>query len=114
MIIVIASCYSDDGTQDTLLKVINHYESRSITSVTLVGYEFNNLLITAGNSQSFALEKGMPSGYTNINITVGYSSGTATWYISKEFDFIEGEVTTITLKGSNLEGHPDYNNTRLE
>ncbi len=96
------------------LNVVNQYSGTSIKSVTLVGYEFENLLITSGDSQLFALDKGMPGGYTGINIIVRYGSRMATWYVNKIFDFGDGKVTTITLKGSGAEGDPDYNNTRLE
>jgi len=96
------------------MKIVNKYDTRTITSVTLVGYEFKSLSIGFDSSQTFLLDKGMPGGYSNINISVSYHSGSATWYVSNNFDFNDDKTTTITLKGSNAEGHPDYNNTRLE
>ena len=80
------------------LKVVNQNESnRKITFVVFVGYEFNNLSIAVGDSQTFALDKGMPGGYSNINVTVSYS----TPYGDKSIkvNFSDGATTTITLKG---------------
>ena len=121
IVICIVSIFSCcDSSSDSLieqypsLRVANQYEGRSIKSVTLVGYEFNNLNIVAGDSQLFALDSGMPGGYQNINITVIYGSGPARWSTSNSFNFTEGSTTNITLRGSSAEGHPDYNNTRLE
>ena len=112
ILVAFASC--GGGLKYPSLKAVNQYAGKSIKSVELVGYESRNLLIAQGDSQLFVLDKGMPGGYAGIDTVVGYGSGTATWYINKEFDFSDGEVTTITLKGSDAEGDPDYNNTRLE
>jgi len=46
-----------------------------ITSVRLVGYEFANLNIAIDDSQTFTLDKGMPGGYDDININVGFKYG---------------------------------------
>ncbi len=83
------------------LKVVNQFVGRSIKSVSLVGYNFNSLLITAGNSQLFALDGGMPGGYEDINVTVLYGSAFANWNASNTFDFNDGETTTITLHDNN-------------
>ncbi|PKL22543.1 MAG: hypothetical protein CVV48_01780 [Spirochaetae bacterium HGW-Spirochaetae-4] len=118
-VILISSVYffSSCGTPEEhypSLKVVNQYEGRAIESVSLVGYDFNNLDIAAGDSQRFFLNNGMQAGYQNINITVRYGSGTASWFISNAFDFSDGSTTIITLNGSSSEGHPYYNNTCLE
>ena len=93
--VVIISC--DPELMYPSLKVVNQH-SRTIYSVRLVGYEFNNLLITTDSSQNFILENGMPGGYKDINIIVIYGSGSATWSISKKVNFENGKTTTITLK----------------
>ena len=86
------------------LKVVNAIaESKYIKSVALVGYEFANLYITDGSSQVFSLDKGMPGGYTNINVVVRYGLTTTTWTVQNTFDFSDGITTTVTLKDSNLE-----------
>lgn len=92
----------------------NQYSEKIIKSVSLVGYEFNNLNIAYSESQTFILDKGMSAGYNNINVVVSYGSGLATWFINKKFNFIEGDIIEITLMGSNAEGDPNYNNPHLE
>ena len=80
------------------LKVVNqNNDNRSITSVSLVGYEFNNLSITIGGSQTFVLDKGMPGGFSDINIKVSF--GTPSGSVSTKVNFNKGAITTITLKG---------------
>lgn len=103
------TCDNGDNNKYPSLKVVNQYQGRSILSVRLVGYEFNNLLISPGNSQTFTLMQGMPGGYNNINVTVNYGGS-----ISNKFNFNNGKTTTITLKGGGGEGSPYYNNTVLE
>ena len=106
---IILAC--DSKQKYPSLNVLNQYSGESITSVRLVGYDFENLLITSGNSQTFALDEGMPGGYTGINITVNYGAGAT---VSQKFNFTDGQTTTITLNGSNGEGSPYYNNTQLD
>lgn len=92
---LVVGCSLDSTT--TKLKVVNQYEGRYISNVSLVGYEFSSLNITYENSQTFNLDNGMPAGYDNINIQVTYRSGTATWYTNKSFNLKNGATTTITL-----------------
>jgi len=101
-------CDSDSVEQYPSLKVVNqNSDNTSITSVSLVGYEFNNLLITIGNSQTFSLDKGMSGGYSNINIKVTY--GTPSGSINTNANFTKGAITTITLKGCiSYEGCTGY------
>lgn len=112
LIFSISSC--DLNEQYPSLKIVNDYDSKTITSVALVGYEFSGLSIGFSSSQTFLLDKGMPGGCENLNVLVSYGSGTAIWYIDGSFDFNDGEVTTITLKGSDAEGDPYYNNILIE
>jgi hypothetical protein len=96
------------------LKVVNQYAGVYISSVALVGYEFNTLNITSGNSQTFILANGMLGGYTALNIHVVYRSGPSYGNINNKFDFVNGKTTIITLKGSSDYGTPYYNNPKLE
>jgi len=65
-----------------------------------VGYEFNNLNITSGNSQTFALDSGMQGGYENINIIVIYGDPySPSNSISTRVNFYKGKTRTITLEG---------------
>jgi hypothetical protein len=101
ILLIIPSCGSLD--EYASLRVVNQYSGRTIKSVSLVGYTFSHLSIETGKSQLFALDKGMPSGYSNINVSVGYSGGwSASWSISNDFDFVKGDVTTITLKSGTI------------
>ncbi|MCH7658495.1 MAG: hypothetical protein IIB05_09300 [Bacteroidetes bacterium] len=74
-------------------------DSRSITSVSLVGYEFTNLSIAIGNSQTFTLDKGMPGGYSDINIIVSHKYSAWSGSVSTKVNFVDGDTTTITFKG---------------
>jgi len=75
---------------------------RSITRVSLVGYEFN---IASGDSQTYALDSGMQGGYENIIVIYGnlyYSSNS----VSTKVNFYKGKVRTITLEGcTDYEGY---------
>lgn len=91
------------------LKVVNETRNEfSIASVNLLGYEFSNLDIVNGSSQTFALDKGMSGGYSDINIIVGYRIYTRNGgHPTIKVDFKKGETSTITLKGcSGKEGCP--------
>ena len=101
-IILIHSCKKDNDSPKEYpsLKVVNqNNDSRSITSVSLVGYEFTNLSIAIGDSQTFTLDKGMPGGYIDINITVSHKYSAWSGSVSTKVNFNDGETTTITLKG---------------
>lgn len=75
-------------------------EYKPITYVKFVGYEFTNLNIEPGSSQIFILDKGMPSGYEDIYVTVGYKRyANVGGHKSITVDFFKGKTTTITLKG---------------
>jgi uncharacterized lipoprotein YehR (DUF1307 family) len=102
---------ANNGAKYPSLKVVNHL-GYPIRSVSLVGYQFNNLNIV--DNQTFALTQGMPGGYNNINITITYGDQFVRWSMSNTFNFKDGQTTTITAKGSGAEGSPDYNNYRLE
>ncbi|MFN8259264.1 MAG: hypothetical protein U0W24_26485 [Bacteroidales bacterium] len=90
------------------LKVENQLEDywRSIIEVSLIGYEFDNLNIEPnGDSQSFILDKGMPGGFEEINVTIRYIrfSGVITT-ASIKVDFKGGETTKIILTGCDVGG----------
>jgi hypothetical protein len=82
------------------LRVANqNTDDRTITAVRFVGYDFNNLKIEIGDSQTFILDQGMPGGYENINVVVHYArtvqSGSANILVNFKNDVTE----TVTLKG---------------
>ena len=85
------------------LKVVNQNdesEKITISSVVLVGYEFNNLSIAKGNSQSFTLTEGMPAGYNDINVVVKYYAVGQNRSSSIKINFTNGQTSSVTLRGS--------------
>lgn len=94
-------CPEDKPEGHPSLKIENQVtDDRSIYAVRLVGYEFNDLNIASGNSQTFTLDEGMSAGYSEINVTVSYgTSYRPSNSRSINVDFTKGEVTKITLKG---------------
>jgi len=86
--------------KNTSLKVVNQ-TSGKITSVSLVGYDFNSLSISTGQSQTFSLDNGMPGGYENINVSVTCSFTYYNRWINNTFNFNKGGTTTITLSGEH-------------
>ena len=100
--IIVAFTACDNSSEEDLfpsLKVVNQHTTDSITSVGLVGYNFNSLNIDRNQSQTFTLKNGMPAGNNNININVKYGSSTVT-LVSTKVNFTDGTTTTVTLKGS--------------
>lgn len=93
---------SEESTDEyPSLKLVNEVsEYKPITYVKLVGYEFTNLNIEPGSSQSFSLDKGMPSGYEDIYVTVGYKRyANVGGHRSITVDFHKENTTVIKLKG---------------
>jgi hypothetical protein len=86
--------------KNTSLKVVNQ-SSGTITSVSLVGYEFKTLSIARGESQTFSLDNGIAAGYDNINVSVICSYPYHFRTISNTFNFNKGGTTTITLSGEH-------------
>jgi len=92
--LIINSC----DNKEEFLKVVNEdKDGCSITSVRFVGYEFNNLLISSGSSQTFTLDKGMSGGYYDINVIVSF--GPPSRSSSAKINFNKDKTTIITLKG---------------
>ena len=103
--VVFFNCDNGDNknqaTSYPSLKIVNQLSTNGrVTSVSLVGYTFNSLSIQKDESQTFALDKGMPAGNNNINVEVGYYSGTA-FSTNNKFNFKNGETRTITIKGGS-------------
>ena len=93
-------CDSNNTEQYPSLTVVNqNSDNWYISSVKLVGYEFNNLNITVGNSQTFLLNNGMSGGLDEINTIIYFKRTTQSSSESKALDFNNGATTVITLKG---------------
>ncbi len=90
------------------LEVVNQLDDnqdRYISSVFLVNYDFENLNIEYGESQSFVLDQGMPAGNNDINIRVCHSNPPYAGNCANvNVNFVDGETTTVSLVGySELE-----------
>ena len=82
------------------LSLLNQLEDNfSITSWSMVGYEFKDLDIQPSGSNLFVLVDDMPEGYKDINITVVFSSSTGSFSISERVNFIPNGITKITISG---------------
>lgn len=60
----------DIKTTYPTLEIVNQHGNDffTITSVSLVGYDFNSVAINWGELQTFVLDKGMSAGYKDINV----------------------------------------------
>ena len=97
---LVFSCSSDDdGETDPMkLTIVNDFDLWTITSVDLQGYDFQNLSIAGGSSQSFILSDGIPSGSMNIAVNFKYScrnSDNLTEMV--RVNFYPAETTTIRI-----------------
>jgi len=105
LLLTITACNKENDDNDleeypflNVVNLTNDGNSRSIISIELVGYEFNNLNITEGSSQTFDLDSGMPGGYEDVNINVRLS-GPQIVLKNIQVNFNKGDTTTITMKG---------------
>ena len=99
--IIFGSCNKNE--KHPSLRVVNGLSGSTITSISLVGYEFKTLSISSGQSQTFTLDKGMSAGNDNIYISVTYNFGgySPSRTISNKFNFKNGAITSIKLHQPN-------------
>jgi len=90
-----SSCEKDESYPS--LTVVNQVDGE-IYLVELVGYNFYPLSIKIGQSQTFALDKGMPAGHENVFVRVSCYNRWENIYGENTFNFNNGATTTITLK----------------
>ena len=100
-VILLTSCSSPtscdiEGGDAPKLKVTN-LACDNITSVSLVGYDFQNLLIGLDESVTFTLADGFPSGLENVNVNVnGYNSRVNRGFNENiSVNFVAGQTTSI-------------------
>ena len=101
-VILLTSCNSptcscnEEGGDAPKLKVTN-LACDNITSVSLVGYQFENLLIALDDSKTFNLANGFPSGLENVNVEVKlYSEFFNKGFIGNiSVNFVSGQTTSI-------------------
>lgn len=96
--IMLFACSSSDEQEPPSLTIVNNSNTdKVITNVSLVGYEFSNLNIEFGSSQTFILDEGMSGGYTNINVNISFRCGGRGWNASESVNFNDGDVTIMNF-----------------
>jgi hypothetical protein len=93
---LVFSCSSDEegGMQ---LTIVNNFDLWKITNVSLQDYNFSDLNINGGSSRTFTLVNGIPSGSSDIGISIGYRCSNRSMNLSVRADFNDGKTTTITI-----------------
>jgi hypothetical protein len=101
-VILLTSCNSptcscnEEGGDAPKLKVTNN-ACMSISSVSLVGYDFQNLAIGENESKTFTLADGLPAGLDDVNVNVGVISSTRGFSGDISVDFTAGQTSGIKL-----------------
>ena len=94
---LVFSCSSDEegGMQ---LTIVNNFDLWKITNVSLQDYNFNDLNINGGSSRTFTLVNGIPSGSSDIGISIRYECrNRSDMNASVRAAFNDGKTTTITI-----------------
>jgi len=98
---LVFSCSDSEEILGTPVLVITNENAKplAITSVKLVGYEFNNLNISEGKSKTFILDSGITGGdsHSSVDLTILCNIGPQTFTKSTGGFFNNGETTTITI-----------------
>jgi hypothetical protein len=95
---IVISCGAVDGdnNQSSQLTVFNNANSDfTLTEISFVGYNFSDLNILFGQSQTFSLDDGFVGGTSNININVNFRCGPNGWAMSDSVNFNEGSETLV-------------------
>ena len=72
--ILFACSGSDVGICEPTLTVQNsHNKDYNIVGVSFIGYNFKNIEIQKGDSQTFVFKDGLIGGTDNIQVTISYS-----------------------------------------
>ena len=85
------------------LQIINKGQI-TILKVVLEGYEFSDLNLKQNQSVILDLNKGMPGGYKDVQISIRYRPYKVTNSpippILTKLNFADGEITTLTIKSN--------------
>ena len=96
LFIPLISCSDDDN--DSLLRITNDAnEDFRMTQISFAGYEFSDLNVQYGESQTFTLSEGLSVGSSNININTTYWCGSQRWTSSHTVDLNEGSTTSLSF-----------------
>ncbi len=89
--------YEIDGDFEAQRLKVTNNACGIIKSVSLVGYDFQNLAIAKNESKTFNLSDGISAGLDNVNVNV------IAKYINRDFDgdisvdFMSGQIPSIEL-----------------
>ena len=93
--LLLFACSGGDDN-DSLLRITNDAnEDFRVTQISFVGYEFSDLNIQYGESQTYNLSDGLSVGSSNININISYICGPNGWTSTFNVDLIEGSTTSF-------------------
>ena len=85
------------------LQIINKGQI-TILKVVLEGYDFTDLNLKQNQSIILDLNKGMPAGYKDVQVSIRYRpykvSNSPIPPILTKLDFADGEITTLTIKSN--------------
>lgn len=103
-VILLTSCSSPTSCEQDVeafpkLKVTNAISCNDINTVSLLGYNFENLAIAENESKTFTLSNGMPAGLEDVNIDVsGFNQARGKGFGgSISVNFAHGQTTSIKL-----------------
>lgn len=97
------SSTSTEETKDNFpkLKIINSSQI-TITSVSLEGYLFSDLILKQNQSIIFELKDGMPAGYKDVTVSVRYRPYRVTNSpippLLAKLDFADGSTSSLEIK----------------
>ena len=97
-VFLLTSCSTNTGADSSIpiLRLTNTFECGNLISVSLVGYVFESLAIGSGESKTFPLTDGIPSGLDNVNVEVnGRESGVNGFTSDIVVNFANGQTTSI-------------------
>ena len=85
---------------ETLTIQNSHNENYNIVRVSLVGYNFTNIEIQEGDSQTFQLIDGLIGGTDNIQVTISYSplSGRPAYRKDETVNFSDCSETKVIFQ----------------
>ncbi len=116
-VILLTSCKSPTCTCPTgdapSLKVTNS-ACGNILSVSLVGYDFQNLAIAENESKTFTLSDGIPAGLDNVNVNVTASYRNRGFNGDISVDFMSGQVASIKIVQTQFTASCDMRYVELQ
>ena len=91
------SCSSEEDG-DMKLVIENNLNNSKVTGVKLQDYDFENLSIENGNTRTFVLNNGIPSGSLDIEVRVFLERPVRPSQSTVRVDFFEGKTTRIEVR----------------